>query len=294
MPAPPELAEVAGEIGEAEVGAEADAEQARRADGDVRIPAEVPVDLQGKGEHAQHHRRPGPSGVPEGRVGIEPCGVRDDHLLEHPPTDEAPPRPDLHSGQVAGPLDLWEQARGPHDGAGDQLGEEGHVGRKGDRIPGRRQAAAVHVDAVAQRLERVEADAHRQDDGHPERVHGHPDGGPGGHPLVHQKAGVFEPRQHAEVEAERQAQPSLSRTRCGGHGEPAAHREVDGGRGGDQREEARVPPPVEEVAGHQQERVLRTESSLQQPVEHQHGGQEQPEGRADELHGGQRCPSATD
>ena len=50
-----------------------------------------------------------------------------------------------------------------HDGTGDQLWKEGDEGREVEEVPSGWQLPSVHIDRVAQGLERVEADTDGQD-----------------------------------------------------------------------------------------------------------------------------------
>ncbi len=56
VPAPPELGDVAGEVGVGEIAHQVEAEQPGGADGDVGVAGEVAVDLEG-----EEARRPGPA-----------------------------------------------------------------------------------------------------------------------------------------------------------------------------------------------------------------------------------------
>jgi len=61
-------------------------------------------------------------------------------------------------------VELWEQRLGPLDRPGDQLGKEADESEESQEVACRLDLAPINVDAVAEGLEGVEADADRQDD----------------------------------------------------------------------------------------------------------------------------------
>ena len=90
VPTPPELGDVAGEVGELEVGHQLEAEELGGADGDVGVSGEVPVDLEGEEDGPEDEGRAGERlGVVETHVDVGRTGVGHDDLLEHAPEDEA-------------------------------------------------------------------------------------------------------------------------------------------------------------------------------------------------------------
>ena len=86
VPAPPELRNVALEIGGLEVGHELDAKEFGGAYGDVAVAGEVAVNLERKIDSPEHKGGPRVLGVVrEDVVGVDGARVRDHHFLEHPP-----------------------------------------------------------------------------------------------------------------------------------------------------------------------------------------------------------------
>ena len=61
-------------------------------------------------------------------------------------------------------MKLGQQMGCSFDGAGDELGKEAHIGEETHRVVRGRYAASIYVDRVAERLERIEGDPHRQQD----------------------------------------------------------------------------------------------------------------------------------
>ena len=154
--------------------------------------------------------------------------------------------------------------------------------RRSRRLPW--SARARHVDGVAQRLEGVERDAHRQHDVEDEwRCLD-----PGAPPeeiaqAVGEEPEILEEPEQAEVEGDRDGRPALllAHARSGG-GDLFGDEVIDHRRGDDQREEAVVPGAVEDVAGHQQHAVLG--AVRQRAVEEDHHREEEPEDVAIEDH----------
>ena len=201
VPTPPELCDIAGEVGRLEVGHELDAKEFGGADGDVAVAGEVTVDLEGKIDGAEHEGGPGVLGVVcEDVVGVDGAGVRHHHLLEHPPQDEPQAGDALLVGELALVLDLGQKPRGTLDGPGNELREETHERRKIDEAAGGFQGATVNVNGVRKRLEGVEADAHGQDDLQRRSVHGDAHRRPRIDPTFDEEVGVFKVGEEAEVD----------------------------------------------------------------------------------------------
>lgn len=171
VPAAPEFGDVAREIGVVEIAHEAEPEQPRDADGDVRVAREIAVDLEREGHGADDE---GSSRkvfvVVEDAVGEDGAVVRHDDLLEESPQRLPQSVYGLRRVERPRPQELRQQVRGPFDGAGHQLREEGDEGEESDDVACRGELFAVNVDRVAQGLERVERDADRQDDPQQETV----------------------------------------------------------------------------------------------------------------------------
>ena len=154
--------------------------------------------------------------------------------------------------------DLRQQRRRPHDRAGDQVREERDERRELDEVPRRLDLAAIDVDDVAHRLERVERDADRQHDLEvPERDR-QPRPAQGLMQALGEEVVVLEDSRACPGSG-----PCSARRRpcaCRGSSirvdpEPAG---VVHHRGEDQeREEPGVPPGVEVIGRSQQQDVLR-------------------------------------
>ena len=72
------------------------------ADGDVGVPGEVPVDLEGEEDGPEDEGRAGERlGVVETHVDVGRTGVGDDDLLEHAPEDEAHAVSPLFVGELS-------------------------------------------------------------------------------------------------------------------------------------------------------------------------------------------------
>src|SRR5213078_2856771 len=89
MPAPPELTKAGGDVRHAEVLRDLEAEQARAADGDVRVTGEVEVDLEGEGVRPEPQLgRVALPGVVEDKIRQRRDVVRQRHLLKEAENDE--------------------------------------------------------------------------------------------------------------------------------------------------------------------------------------------------------------
>ena len=286
MPAPPEFSDVAGEVGELEVGHQLETEELGGTDGDVGVPGEVAVDLKGEEDGTEDECGAGEGlGVAEAHVDVGRTGVGNDDLLEHAPEDEAHAVAPLLIVEGAGRGDLRQEVGGPLDGSRYELGEEGNEGCKGDGVAGGLEVAAVDVDGVGEGLEGVEGDANGQNDLQGGGVHGDAEAIPGGDPVLDEEVGVFEVREDAEVNGERDPQPSILSLPVIGLLDADADEIVDEGGEGDEPEEAPVPPSVEDVGGDQQKKVLRPQLAVRhEPIQPEDNRQKDQKLRAVEEH----------
>ena len=86
VPAAPEVAHRRRQVGAAEVLHEVDAEQARRADGDVAVAGEVAEDLEGEEEDRDDDREAAIcAGFVEDLLDVDGDSIGDDELLEEAP-----------------------------------------------------------------------------------------------------------------------------------------------------------------------------------------------------------------
>jgi hypothetical protein len=117
----------------------------------------------------------------------------------------------------------------------------------------RREVAPVDVDDVAQRLEREEGDADRQDRSEQRRRHVHADV----RERVLERRGeevvVLEREEHAEVEHDVPGEQKLAGSAVGRPVHRHRKQLVDDRGRGQQQAEAPVPPAVEDVAGDEHE-----------------------------------------
>ena len=168
MPPLPEFLDVHGQVGRVEVPRQVDVEQPGRSQGDVHVPGEVVIELEG----IRQAGFPGGPGVQCAEVVIpfghpEAESVRDDHLFDQADGDEQQP------GVDRGPvcflfrqlLELGHHLPVVDDGSGNELGEEGDeeqvVREVVFHFP-----VAVGVHQEGNLLEGEETDADGQDDVH--------------------------------------------------------------------------------------------------------------------------------
>ena len=255
MPALPELIDVGGEEGDIEVSRQIVAEAAGAAHRHVRIAGEVAVELDKIGVGAQHQRARavGRGGLVH-RVDEGSDVVGDDDLLEKAEEHDLQAGLEVFEGDVPLLPQLGEKVPGLDDGARHKLREEGNIEGQAEEAPLRLELPAVHVDGVAQRLEGIEADAHRQDDLQGAR----PGKAEGGAEGVHKKVIVFEEAEHHKRDHHADHKRGFApgrlhlQRRDVGHQREAQH----------QKAEAPVPPAVEHIACRQQEEVPEPEAPL--------------------------------
>ena len=171
MPPAPEILDVRGEVGIGEVPRHVQREQPGASDSDIRIAAEVTVDLEGE-------EVGGPEQLPAGRLGhvavslrhVEPQVIGNDHLLEEPPQHLPQPVNCVVPVEAPPLVELDEQVRRLLDRPGDHMREEGDEAEILHGVIDGAYAAAVDVDGVTQRLERVERDANGEDHAEDEEI----------------------------------------------------------------------------------------------------------------------------
>ena len=247
------------EVREQEIDVQLDAHQLRDPARDVRVAGEVAVDLKREridgDEHVEAAGRR--RGTEHRRHQIRQV-VGDEHLLERAPGDEPEPFDNLLARDAPRPLDLRQQLARAQDRPGDQVRKERDEQREVEKPRCRRDLSAIHVDHVADRHERVERDADRQQHVHRDRIEVPPEMPRHRRRAVGEEIEILEEPQHPEIERqahdERQPAPR-------GAGRPidhARHEEVDDGRPDQQSEKPPVPRRVEVVARGEQHHVLRT------------------------------------
>ena len=277
VPALPEFADVPGNVGPVEVHRQVVAQAARRAGGHVGVAGEIEVDLHGVGDHRQRHRgRAVGAHRREHRIGEHRHLVGQHRLLEHAVEQLRQPAEHPPGRGPAVLLQLGQEFRRLHDRPGHQLREERDVQRELQRVAAGAQPAPVHVDGIAQALERVERYAHRQYD--PQRAR--PPHAEGGAESAHEKVHVLEEEQHQQRHRHAHGQyppaagpPFHAQARQIGHRRQKQH----------QAAEPPVPPAVEHVAGRQQQRVPGA-GVPHHRLRQQHGGEKHKECDADKAH----------
>ena len=281
VPTSPELAHRTGDVGPIEVLQEVEPEHASQADGHVAVAAEVKVDLQGVGHHAQpgHGRWCHVHGQGEDGIGDARHLVRDQHLLRQ--TDHE--TPDATGEQRYGHdtvRDLAGQIPVPYDRAGDQLGEQADVQGHRTRVPLGLRLAPVHVHHVADPLEDEEGDPDRQ-------VHrfqgwqGHAQRGEHRTERISEEAGVLEPGQCPQVQHDgRHQRPPVSRPP--GQRQPGQVVHQDGGE--HEQEVHPLAPRIEQQAGDQQHRVPGPGAPRQQHGQQRQRQEQEQEDRGTEDH----------
>ena len=164
MPPPPELSHGGGEIGVVKVFVKPEAQDAAQADGHVGVAREVEVNLKAESKEprpaTRHRQRSGALGgqaaLPQGPGGVgqqdlfgkahgEPAGPFREVLRRDGPPDQL-----LRHGFIL------------HDGPGDELGEQGHIGPEVNDVPLDRRVPAVDVDGITHGLEGEEGNAQGQ------------------------------------------------------------------------------------------------------------------------------------
>ena len=176
-------------------------------------------------------------------------------------------------------FELLEEVGDAGDGSGEDGGEEGGGGEVGKEGAGGFGVAAVEVEGVGERLEGVEGDAEGEGP--------LPDGG--GHAgeagvVFKQERHVFECREEAEVQEQRERDEEFADGGPFEAGEAEADREIAGGGQGDEKEVEEVPLGVEEVVGEQKGGEAGGSPAGERPIEEEEGREEEEVGGTGEEH----------
>ena len=279
MPAAPELDGIAGKVREVEVLHQLEAERLRGAARRVRITREIAIDLEGE----EHRRREQGRARIGRRIRVDGVHVRsevvgDHDLLEQAPDDQLQAAFELAARKRSFALELRQQMRRALDRTRHELREKCHVERVVERIALGRDLAAIDIDDIAQALERVEGNAHRQHD--LQRAHvrleadrvEQVDGFGDEEPVVLEEAEESQVHRHT---CNQQHAPALHVRR---RGEEPADPEVDERAGYQQQQEFPAPRAVEDVARGEQQHVLRLATS-DRPIQAEDDEQEDDECR---------------
>lgn len=187
-------------------------------------------------------------------------------------------------------MELRKQAGGPLDGAGHQLREETDVGEKCRDVAARLDVPAVHVDAVAQGLERIETDAHRQQDVERGPVGLETDAAEQQGQIFRKKVVVFEDAEDREVQDDvANGHPPASLPVVSESAYEQAARVAEEGGQDDQKQKPHIPPAVKDIAGSYQKKILPRQPFEYEPIKQEDYRQEEDEFQRIEKHNGRRC-----
>ena len=282
VPAPPELRHAGRRVRRVEVAPQLVAQQPRRGDRHVRVPREVAIDLRRVSGHRDPRRvHVIRRRVREVRLHDRRQIVRHAGLLDISDEEQPQRRPHRHRREPARRRQLRQERLRPHDRPRHQLGEERHEHRHVQR-PARAQPPMVHVDRVAHRLKREEADPERQHQPEPRRLHPQQR-----RRRVDEEIVILEDPKDPQVRPQAQPQPHPPPRRVvrpvRDRVQPARRRVVDRRR---QQQEPEIPPiprRIEPVARRQQQPLARPVPA-QPPVRHEHRDEEPQEAQLGEDH----------
>ena len=219
------FAQAGGQVGIVEVQHQADTHQASHAAGHVGVAAEVEVDLPGEGERGQQERR----SIVEirrgvDRIDVQPQVVGQRHLLEQTDDEQRQAVADVGRANHGKSIELRQQLAGPLDRPGDQLRKQRHEGGEANEAAFAIDLATIEVDRVAHRLERVERNAHRQQDVRSGQLVAGPQLCQQPVDVVGDESAVLEEAEQQQVVDHAQAQPRSCGTGCGPSGPPSSSR----------------------------------------------------------------------
>ena len=155
--------------------------------------------------------------------------------------------------KAGGLTSCGKKIAGPDNWSGDQLRKKGNGQDEIAQRFGRLQDAAINVERVRERMERVKGDADRQKNVEMRWLIDDADAREQPLEIFEQKVPVFEKPQHAQVHADARHQPGASGTMSLGLGHSSAEPKIHCRCGKEQRGKWRVPRAVKNVAcGHEE------------------------------------------
>ena len=266
MPIAPELANVPAEKGGVEVIHQLHTQHFGSTHGNGGIAAKVAIDLDGEKDRGDDDMRAAviPVGGAVHRVHQNGGPVGDDDLQKEAPEHQQEALPQIVKGETVGDSQLAQQILRPLNGAGHQLGEEGDKKGIAEEVSFRGNLSPVHINGIAQSLEGVEGDAHRQQHVKGRVVKLKADMDQYGIEAVNGEIEILEEEQNRQVDAKAQPQhqtpaeqqrPPLQRRLLQPLQTQAA---AIGDQGGQQHQQCvnRVPAHIEVVAAKQQPIML--------------------------------------
>ena len=176
------------------------------------------------------------------------------------------------------------QISGPDDWPGNELREKRNGENKVAERFGWLQDAAINVERVRKRMERVKGNSDGKQNIEVRRLVDDADARDEPLKILKEKISVFEEPEHAQIHAHTRDQPATSRALifCFGHlpAEPEIHRR----RGKQKRSKWRIPGAVENVTGGD-EQIFPQRPRSDAPVKHDDDYEKDDEGERIKKHG---------
>ena len=260
-------------VGRVEILREHETQHQSEADRHVGVAAEIEVNLERIGDHAVPRIEKSRRGGVEDRVRDLAARIGQQDLFRQAEAEERDAA--REAGQrVLALLQLRGDVGEAEDRAGDELREHRDEASKIDEVADRARLAPVHIDGVAHRVKRVEANTERKDDlereieskvGQSERGHQR-------RPAFGGEIEILKEAEQAQVRGDRHYESDLLRPRAPAAGGQQWHRlpprlstelvrdkqaaDVVKRRGEQhQHDEQRINPTVEHIADQRQQQV---------------------------------------
>ena len=266
VPAPPELGDRTGDIGEVEVLGEIEAQHLAHADGHQGVTGKIKVELERVGDDTQPDQRRGRIGKAHkggGRAvgnADDVCperadGIRQQDLFCQTEGEQGHAFLDLlQAVTMLVNVQLGRDIPILDDGARDELGEHDNISAEVDDVVLSLYLPAVDINGVGKGLEGIKADAQRQD---ADALNGRKSGAQQAVDAAQDKVCVLEVEQHPQAGCKGDQQQHLAHAGlCVKRFQPQAAEIVDEDQGQHDREEPDLTPAVEHQAAHKEHRIL--------------------------------------
>ena len=138
-----------------------------------------------------------------------------------------------------------------------------------------RHFPAININRIAQCLEGIKADPHRQDEIERMGLHFPTEKSKGLYEVLNKEIRVLEIGKEAEVAQEACPKEQFAFCLSTGFPQGLADSKIYAGAEGNQKEKLPIPPPIKEVADDEEHRILPLQiSSKPKPVQQKDNGQE--------------------
>src|SRR5205814_8515475 len=292
MPPPPKIGKANSRVRKTEIILQMKAKAESRADGACRVAGEIEEYLAGECHNTQpgiqRDERTSINKDAIRRTGKHRVGEHD--FFEQAKSHEQQSPQKLACAQTRRPDKLRKKIAGPNNWPGNQLRKKRNGQDEIAQRPCRLQNAAINVERVRERMERVKGNADRQKNVEMRWLIDDADAREQPLKVLQQKVPVFKKPEHAQVHAHAANQPRAARTPTLSFRHLSSEPKIHCRRGEEQRGKRRVPSAIKNVTRDYEEIFPRVPGTYA-PVGSDDDCKKDDEGKRIEKHDRRDCLS---